>query len=187
VPAVSDFAHDHVARSNEAVGSGDWSDLVATFHPEATMEFAGPPVGPFRGRDAIAAAYEAHPPDDTMRIRSVSRRGPADVVAFEWSRGGTGTMEIHRANGLITPPPIVRFDQRFSKCEVRAAGFEPAQTSNRFTADPNSPTLARPQGDVRAVSPGEPNHRPTPLNCGDMMRAATGIRTRDLDDGNVAL
>lgn len=102
-------AREHVDRFNRAVTSGDWSALVATLHPDAVLEFVGPPVGPFKGRAAIAAAYEANPPDDTMRIRGVRARGATDLVAFEWSRGGTGTMEIERADGLITRL-LVRFD-----------------------------------------------------------------------------
>jgi steroid delta-isomerase len=102
-------AREHVDRFNAAVRNGDWAALVATFHPGAVMEFAGPPVGPFEGRPAIAAAYQAAPPDDTMRIRGVSARADTDLIAFEWSRGGTGTMEIQRADGLITHL-VVRFD-----------------------------------------------------------------------------
>jgi len=92
------WAHEHVDRFNTAVLSGDWSALVTTFHPDAVMEFVGPPVGPFTDRDVIAAAYRAAPPDDTMRIQSVDH----GLIAFAWSRGGTGTMEIERADGLIT-------------------------------------------------------------------------------------
>jgi steroid delta-isomerase len=102
-------ATDHVARFNAAVTSGDWSALVASFHPDAVMEFVGPPVGPFHGRDAIAAAYAASPPGDTMTVRDVSRRGDTEIVAFAWTRGGTGTMAIRRAGGLITSL-VVRFD-----------------------------------------------------------------------------
>lgn len=93
-----DEARQHVDLFNAAVTDGDWSKLVATFHPDAVMAFAGPPVGPFVGRDAIAAAYAANPPDDTMRVTGVSK----DLIAFEWSRGGTGTMAVRRTGGLIT-------------------------------------------------------------------------------------
>ena len=102
-------AHAHVDRFNAAVTGGDWPAFAATFHPDAVMEFEGPPVGPFVGRDAIAAAYAANPPDDTMRIRRVDTRGDTELIAFRWSRGGTGTMEIDRVGGLITRL-LVRFD-----------------------------------------------------------------------------
>ncbi|MEV6851327.1 hypothetical protein [Actinoplanes sp. NPDC051411] len=44
-----------------------------------------------------------------MRIRSVSSRADTDLIAFGWSRGGTGTMEIRRTGGLTTHL-LVRFD-----------------------------------------------------------------------------
>jgi len=92
----------HIDRFNAAVTGGDWTEFLAGLAPDAVMTFAGPPVGPFAGRDAIAGAYAAAPPDDTMEIRSVDTDGPTDVVAFAWSRGGTGTVTITRAAGLIT-------------------------------------------------------------------------------------
>jgi steroid Delta-isomerase len=102
-------ARAHVERFNAAVTGGDWSALVATLHPDAQMSFVGPPVGPFVGRDAIAAAYAANPPDDTMHIRAVRVDGAVEVVAFEWTRGGRGELEIERAGDLITRLRI-RFD-----------------------------------------------------------------------------
>ena len=102
-------ARAHVERFNAAVGSGDWSAVVAALAPDAVMSFVGPPVGPFAGRDAIAAAYAANPPDDTIRIRQVRSDGDTDVVAFAWSRGGTGTLEIEHRDGRIVRL-LVRFD-----------------------------------------------------------------------------
>jgi len=140
-------AREHVKSFNTAVVDGDWSPVVASFHPDAVLEFAradadrstdqaataetetgrsegqgeaagpaktGPDataarMGPFQGRAAIAAAYAASPPDDTIRIRAIGARGDTDLVAFAWSRGGTGTMEIERTGGLISHL-LVRFD-----------------------------------------------------------------------------
>jgi steroid delta-isomerase len=56
-------AEEHVASFNAAVVSGDFTELVHRFHPDAVLTFVGPPVGPFAGREAIAAAYAA------MRLR----------------------------------------------------------------------------------------------------------------------
>ncbi len=95
-------ARAHIDRFNASVTSGDWTDFVAGFHPDAVMRFEGPPVGPFVGREAIAEGYATHPPDDTMRILSVRTDGSLDVVTFAWTRGGTGTIRIHRRDGLIT-------------------------------------------------------------------------------------
>jgi steroid delta-isomerase len=99
----------HIDRFNTAVSSGDWSAVLATLHPEAVMTFVGIPLGPFVGRDAIAEAYAQNPPDDTMRSLEVRSDGPADIVYFEWTRGGTGTLTIHRDADQITRLSI-RFD-----------------------------------------------------------------------------
>ena len=47
---------EHVARFNAAVESGDWAPMLEQFADDAVLEFRGIPVGPFSGRDAIAAA-----------------------------------------------------------------------------------------------------------------------------------
>jgi len=102
-------ARAHVDRFNAAVVTGDWSAFVASLDPGAVMTFVGPPVGPFVGRDAIAAAYAADPPGDTLRVRQIHTAGDTDTVAFEWSRGGTGVLEIrHGAGGIVAL--VVRFD-----------------------------------------------------------------------------
>lgn len=44
-----------------------------------------------------------------MRVVSVHSDADHDIVAFEWSRGGTGTLTIRRDAGLITALTI-RFD-----------------------------------------------------------------------------
>jgi steroid delta-isomerase len=98
-------ARDHIARFNDAVTSGDWTAFLDALHPDAVMTFIGPPVGPFRGRAAIAEAYAANPPDDTMRVVGVL----GDVVSFEWSRGGTGTLTLGCRDGQVAEL-TVRFD-----------------------------------------------------------------------------
>jgi hypothetical protein len=106
---TAEAARAHVDRFNTAVVSGDWSALIATFHPAATMTFIGPGAGPFIGRDAIAAAYAADPPTDTIRICEVLCGGNTEIVTYEWSRGGTGSMEIQHSAGQIIRL-LVRFD-----------------------------------------------------------------------------
>jgi steroid delta-isomerase len=56
----------HVERFNEGVRTGDFEPMVAAFSRDAELVFEGIPVGPFAGRDAIAAAYAAQPPDDEI-------------------------------------------------------------------------------------------------------------------------
>jgi len=99
----------HIDRFNTAVSSGDWSAVLATLHPDAVMTFSGVPLGPYVGRDAIAEAYATNPPDDTMRVLEVHSDDQADIVHFEWTRGGTGTLTIHRDAGHITSL-LIRFD-----------------------------------------------------------------------------
>lgn len=96
----------HVARFNTAVTTGDWAVFLAALHPDAVMAFIGPPAGPFRGREAIAAAYAAQPPDDTIEIHGVRSDGSRDVITFAWSRGGTGTLTLLRRDGLVAEMTI---------------------------------------------------------------------------------
>ena len=64
-PGVS-LLEEHVRRFNAGVRSGDFGPMVAAFSDDAELVFEGIPVGPFSGRDAIAAAYGAQPPDDEI-------------------------------------------------------------------------------------------------------------------------
>lgn len=60
--ALGAYLEHHVATFNTAVESGDFDPLVALFAADAELSFEGVPVGPFRGRKAIAAACAAQPP-----------------------------------------------------------------------------------------------------------------------------
>jgi steroid Delta-isomerase len=76
--------HDHVLRFNEGVRTGDWAQMLECFAVDANLRFDGVPAGPFRGRDAIAAAYAEQPPDDQIvTLRVVEDAG--DVTAlYAW-------------------------------------------------------------------------------------------------------
>jgi steroid delta-isomerase len=77
--------HDHVIRFNEGVRTGDWAQMLERFTEDAELAFEGVPVGPFAGRDPIAAAYAAQPPDDQLVTLRVE--GGADVTAlYAWRR-----------------------------------------------------------------------------------------------------
>ena len=55
---------------------------------DCELEFVGIPVGPFRGRDAIAAAYRAQPPDDEFVL--------LDGRRYAWAREpGRPAGELH--------------------------------------------------------------------------------------------
>jgi steroid delta-isomerase len=83
-PAV-DFLYEYVARHNEGVRSGEWKVLVNCFADDAVLEFEGVPVGPFAGREAIAAAYRERPPDDEVRILGAEEEGETVVARYSWS------------------------------------------------------------------------------------------------------
>ena len=83
------FLARHVETFNAAVATGDFRPLVELFAEDASLEFAGVPVGPFHGRDAIAAAYAAQPPTDTMTVLDVRVEDDGTVVEpFSWASDG---------------------------------------------------------------------------------------------------
>ena len=100
--AMSDRAAMHVAAFNHSVRSGDWADFAGRFTSDAMMRFVGIPVGPFTGREAIAAGYASQPPSDTLTVtRSVSF-SDRDELWFAWdSSGDTGTMILRWRGDLI--------------------------------------------------------------------------------------
>ena len=83
-PAV-DFLYEYVARHNEGVRSGEWEALAECFADDAVLEFEGVSVGPFAGRDAIAAAYRTRPPGDEVRILDAGEQGDAVIGRYAWS------------------------------------------------------------------------------------------------------
>jgi hypothetical protein len=76
----------HIAGFNEGVRTGDWSAMLEQLADDAELEFAGIPVGPFAGKDAIAEAYRTQPPDDELVV--LERRGE-DAVVYAWLREPT--------------------------------------------------------------------------------------------------
>ena len=74
----------HVARFNDAVRTGDFAPMLEQFTDDAELVFEGVPVGPFVGRQAIAAAYAANPPDDAVEILSVEDSEEPIVAHYAW-------------------------------------------------------------------------------------------------------
>ena len=103
--ATRAFLERHVETFNGAVSSGDFAPLVALFAPDGHLEFVGVPVGPFVGREAIAAAYAAQPPTDTMTILDTRVGTDGTVVeGFSWSADHgrqSGEMRMVVADGQI--------------------------------------------------------------------------------------
>jgi len=84
VPDAIALLHDYVMVHNECVGSGDWEPLSDWFIEDAELAFEGVPVGPFKGREAIAAAYDAQPPDDEVVIFGTEENGEEIVARYGW-------------------------------------------------------------------------------------------------------
>ena len=103
-----ELAERHVARFNDAVRSGEWETFLGGFAEDAEMQFA---QATFRGRDAIAAAYREQPPDDEIVPLGIQENDEhTAVVAFAWSRGGTGRLVLEHDRGLVSRLTVV-FDE----------------------------------------------------------------------------
>jgi steroid Delta-isomerase len=99
---LTEAVREHERLFNEAVRAGDFAQFVKTFADDAVMGFNGVPIGPYKGRDAIAEAYATRPPDDTMSIWSIEEVGPDTVdVRFDWDAGGGGAMRVKWQDGLV--------------------------------------------------------------------------------------
>ena len=98
---ISERAARHTAAFNDSVRSGDWAAFADRFAPDATMRFIGIPVGPFTGREAIAAGYSTQPPSDTLTVTSGVSSGDVDELWFAWDNGSTGTMILRWSDDLI--------------------------------------------------------------------------------------
>jgi steroid Delta-isomerase len=80
----------HVRRFNDAVRSGDFTEMIAGFTPDAEMVFEGVAAGPFVGSEAIAAAYAQQPPDDEVRLLGAPRLDGETVECdYAWAAVGT--------------------------------------------------------------------------------------------------
>ena len=79
---------------NRGVRSGDFSPMLEPFADDAELVFAGLPLGPFKGKKAIAAVYRDRPPDDEIRLGQVRQEGGELVGDYEWTRGGGGELRL---------------------------------------------------------------------------------------------
>jgi steroid delta-isomerase len=92
-----EILRSHVERFNEGVRSGDFGPMLEQFADDAELAFEGVPVGPFRGKPAIAGAYAEQPPDDEIVILRTRESGEDLVVAdYAWRAD-----PVARAGSLI--------------------------------------------------------------------------------------
>jgi hypothetical protein len=88
---------EYVAGFNEGVRTGDWSRMLELVDDDATLEFVGIPVGPFRGRAVIGEAYRAQPPDDELVLLDGDR--------YAWAKEpgrAAGELHLEESDGKIT-------------------------------------------------------------------------------------
>jgi len=94
---------EHVVRFNDGVRTGDWAPMLEQFADGAQMSFEGVPLGPFIGREAIAAAYSEQPPDDEVEVLDAEERDGHLVVArYAWAAEpgvAAGELRLCRADG----------------------------------------------------------------------------------------
>jgi hypothetical protein len=110
---VSELLHQHVEHFNAGVRTGDWGPMLAGFEDAAEMEFRGILVGPFVGKDAIAAAYRDQPPDDEMRVlekRETEGRVEARYAWLAEPEVAAGEMML-TAEGAKIRKLVVTFDR----------------------------------------------------------------------------
>ena len=86
VPTVRQLLDAHVERFNEGVRTGEFGPMLEQFTDDAELAFEGVPVGPFVGREAIAAAYRDRPPDDTLAVLEIEEAPDGVVAGYAWSR-----------------------------------------------------------------------------------------------------
>ena len=105
--------HDHVERFNAGVRSGDFGPMLENFRDDAEMEFRGIPVGPFAGKDAIAAAYREQPPDDELRVLEQREADGGVEARYAWLADPdvpAGELLLTVESGLIRKL-VVTFDR----------------------------------------------------------------------------
>jgi steroid delta-isomerase len=79
--------------------------MVEEFADNAELAFEGVPVGPFRGKEAIARAYAEQPPDDEIEILRTRESGEnLIVVDYAWRsdpKARAGAMIFRLRDGRI--------------------------------------------------------------------------------------
>ena len=100
---LTEAVRQHEELFNDAVRSGDYDAFVATFAEDAVMTLDGVPIGPFKGRHKIAAAYASQPPTDTMSVWSIEEVAEQTALArFDWDNGGSGSMQVRWRDGEVS-------------------------------------------------------------------------------------
>jgi steroid delta-isomerase len=110
---MADLLQDHVERFNTGVRTGDWDSMLEQFDDAAEMDFRGIPVGPYVGKEAIAAAYREQPPDDELRVLEQRERDDGVDARYAWLADpdvAAGELLLTAADGKIRKL-VVTFDR----------------------------------------------------------------------------
>jgi steroid Delta-isomerase len=102
----------HVDLFNQAIRTGDFAPMLEQFTEDAELVFEGVPAGPFVGKQAIADAYAANPPDDEIEILSVEESPDPIVAHYAWKADEgreAGRMIVTSRGGEIAKL-VVTFD-----------------------------------------------------------------------------
>ncbi|MGH8791477.1 MAG: nuclear transport factor 2 family protein [Stackebrandtia sp.] len=107
---MANLLEEYVLRHNRGLSSGDFTSMLELFCDDAEMTFVGLPVGPFVGRDAIAAAFRDAPPDDQLVLLSTACDGARISGGYGWrGRHGQpeGSLELTARDGKIARLTVV--------------------------------------------------------------------------------
>ncbi len=69
---------------NQGVRSGDFSAMLEHFTDDAEQIFIGTADGPFRGKSNIAAAYQANPPTQELKLLAATEQDGRIIADFAW-------------------------------------------------------------------------------------------------------
>jgi hypothetical protein len=108
-----ELMNEHVERFNAGVRSGDFGPMLELFSDDAALAFEGVSVGPFHGREAIAAAYREQPPDDEIEVLEVEEDDAEIRARYAWLRDegrAAGDLRLRFDGDLITSL-VVTFDR----------------------------------------------------------------------------
>jgi steroid delta-isomerase len=104
------LVEQHVHAFNEGVRSGDFVPMLDGFTDDAVLTFKGITLGPFEGKEAIAAAYRAQAPDDEIELLGVHEAGDRIQADYAWRHHPTqraGQMLFKIQDGAIIDLLIV--------------------------------------------------------------------------------
>ena len=93
------LVQQHAKLFNQGVRTGNFGPMIAGFTDDAELIFHGIPVGPFRGKPAIAAAYRTRPPDDEIAVLATREENGKIIAEYAWRRAPRA-----QAGGLIITP-----------------------------------------------------------------------------------